>query len=177
MRWCPRRRPASQFGEVIEADDLVGLEVILEAAIMMSPEIARRQFALEWLVGDGLGSWVAWDGDQPVSAVTLSWDAQGCAVWETMTMPAHRRRGAGRTALIAALNDVLRPSMTGSVLVTTPLGRPLYESLGFIALDESITWTRGASAVTLPASARRQLPRPEPSAYPVGSFHFSGPGT
>ena len=145
----PKAASGFTVRRVIEAADLVGLEVILAAAIMMPPEIARRQFALGRLVGDGLGSWVAWDDDQPVRAVTLSWDAQACAVWEMMTMPAHRRRGAGRAALIAALNDVLRPSMTGSVLVSTPLGRALYESLGFVAFDESITWTRGASAEDL----------------------------
>ena len=141
----------SGFGvrRVAAADDLVGLEAILEAAITMPPKIARRQFALERLVGEGLGSWVAQDGDEPVSAVTVSWDAEACAVWEMMTMPARRRRGAGRTVLTAALNAVLRPSITGSVLVSTPFGRPLYESLGFAALDESITWTRGASAEDL----------------------------
>lgn len=141
----------SGFGvrRVAAADDLVGLEAILEAAITMPPKIARRQFALDRLVGDGLGSWVAWDSGEPISAVTVSWDAEACAVWEMMTMPAHRRRGAGRTVLAAALNAVLRPSMTGSVLVSTPFGRPLYESLGFAALDESITWTRGASAEDL----------------------------
>lgn len=134
---------------IADEGDLAGMVAILQAAITMAPDVARRQFALERLAGDGLGSWVAWDGEEPVSAVTLSWDDDACGVWEMMTAPARRRRGAGRAVLSAALAATLQPSMAGTVLVSTPLGRPMYESLGFAALDESITWTRGASTEDL----------------------------
>lgn len=148
---------------VADEAGLAGLVTVLEAAISMPADVTRRQFALERLTGDGsegLGSWVAWDVAEPVSAVTLSWDADACAVWEMMTMPSHRRRGAGRTVLGAALAAVLRPSMAGTVLVSTPLGRQMYEAMGFAAIDESITWTRGASAADLARVGQTTAPNP-----------------
>ena len=143
--------PASSFvvRRVRDEADLGGLVRVLEAAITLPPEITRRQFALERLSGDGLGTWLAWDGDEPMSAVTLSWDDEACAVWEMMTAPSHRRRGAGRAVLSAALRAVLRAPMRGAVLTSTVLGRPLYEALGFVAVDEATTWTRGATAEDL----------------------------
>ena len=143
--------PALSFvvRRVRDEADLGGLVRVLEAAITLPPEITRRQFALERLSGDGLGTWLAWDGDEPMSAVTLSWDDEACAVWEMMTAPSHRRRGAGRAVLSAALHAVLRPPMGGTVLTSTVLGRPLYEALGFVAVDEATTWTRGATAEDL----------------------------
>jgi hypothetical protein len=155
LMWRPGASPPPDAGSafairrVADEHDLAGLVLVLEAAITLPPEVSQRQFALERLVGDGLGAWLAWDGDQPVSAVTLSWDAEACGVWEMMTMPAQRRRGAARATLVAALGAVLQPTIAGSVLVSTPLGRPMYEGLGFVAVDESTTWTRGASAADL----------------------------
>jgi GNAT superfamily N-acetyltransferase len=142
---------ASPFAvrRVRDEADLGGLVRVLEAAITLPPEITRRQFALERLSGDSLGTWLAWDGDEPMSAATLSWDDEACAVWEMMTVPSHRRRGAGRAVLSAALHAVLRPPMGGAVLTSTILGRPLYETLGFVAVDEATTWTRGATAEDL----------------------------
>ena len=134
---------------VADEADLAGLVSVLQAAITLPPEITRRQFALDRLAGHGLGTWLAWDGEEAASAVTLSWDDEACGVWEMMTAPGHRRRGAGWAVLSAALDAVLRPPMQGAVLTATPLGRPLYERLGFVAIDESTTWTRGASAEDL----------------------------
>nr|MBA2380511.1 GNAT family N-acetyltransferase [Chloroflexota bacterium] len=91
--------PTFSVRRVAGERDLGALVAVLAAAITMPPEVTRRQFALDRLAGDGLGSWLAWDGVEPVSTVTLTWDDEACAVWEMMTVPAHRRRGAGRVVL------------------------------------------------------------------------------
>jgi hypothetical protein len=143
--------PDSRFSvrRVLDEPDLAGLTSVLETGITMAPDVSRRQFALDRLRGDGLGTWLAWDGDQPVSTVTLTWDDDAAGVFEMITAVAHRRRGGGQAVLAAALGEVLQPSMAGTVLYATPLGRPLYERLGFVAVDEATTWTRGASAEDL----------------------------
>ena len=155
LMWRPASKPADpvpssfRIGRVLDESDLEALAHLLHVSITMPPEVSREQFALDRLTEEGLGTWLAWDGDEPISSVTMTWDDRESAVWEMMTSPDHRRRGAGRAVLAAALADVVEPSMDGCVLVSTPLGRSLYESLGFAAVDESITWTRGASAEDL----------------------------
>jgi GNAT superfamily N-acetyltransferase len=61
--------------------------------------------------------------------------------------PAHRRRGAGRAVLTAALHAVAtRLDRPPSVCFwSTPLGRPMYESIGFVVIDDVEVWTLGAS--------------------------------
>ena len=61
-----------------------------------------------------------------------------------MTPPAHRGQGAGRAALTSALAASWSDDGSGAFLWSTPMGRPLYESLGFAALDECAIWVRGA---------------------------------
>jgi GNAT superfamily N-acetyltransferase len=63
------------------------------------------------------------------------------------TAPAHRRRGAGRAVLTAALHGAAaRLDRPPSVSFwSTPLGRPMYESIGFVVIDDVEAWTLGAS--------------------------------
>lgn len=150
-----------RIGRVLDSGDLDALARLLDVAILLPAAVTREQFSLERLTADGLGTWLAWDDDEPISSVTLTWDDEACGVWEVMTAPAHRRRGAARAVVAAALADVLEATMDGSVLVSTPLGRALYESLGFIAVDESTTWTRGASDADLARVGQTGLGRVE----------------
>jgi hypothetical protein len=60
-----------------------------------------------------------------------------------MTPLAHQRRGAGRAVMATALRESWTADVTQSVLLATPAGRRLYESLGFVAVDEGITCYRG----------------------------------
>jgi len=88
---------------------------------------------------DDVSTWIAWEGDEPISVVWLT-HGDRIGVWEMMTPPAHRRRGAGRTALTVALGRSWLPSVSGAFLWATPAGRPLYESLSFRALEEPTIW-------------------------------------
>ena len=102
-------------------------------------------------VGDGedVSTWAAYDGDEPISVVWLT-RGERIGVWEMMTPPAHRRRGAARAVLGAALAEAWLPSTEGAFLWASPLGRPLYESSGFRAVDEPSVWvTKGAEAASL----------------------------
>lgn len=60
-----------------------------------------------------------------------------------MTPPRHQRRGAGRCLLANALAESWTPETQQALLLSTPAGRRLYESLGFRAVDEVVTCHRG----------------------------------
>ena len=112
-------------------------------------QILARVLARDPSRDDDVSTWIAWEGDEPISVVWLT-HGDGIGVWEMMTPPAHRQRGAARAVLTAALAQSWQPSVTGAFLWATPAGRPLYESLAFRALDEPTIWvTPGGEAGNL----------------------------
>ncbi len=95
--------------------------------------------------------WLAWDCDEAISAVWLCRSVKTLGVIEMMTPERHQRRGAGRQLLSAALDGLWTAETTESILLSTPAGRTLYESLGFVAVDEVISCIRGLHEVVLTA--------------------------
>ena len=101
--------------------------------------LVRRVLRRELAETETVSTWIAWDADQPVSVVWLSIGTR-IGVWEMMTPPQHRRRGAARAVLTTALQQTWTPQTEGAFLWASPAGRPLYESLGFQTVDEPIIW-------------------------------------
>ena len=133
---------------VVDAD-LVDADRVLAEAHGTSPGTVTRVFNMdEWRAGR-LGCWVAREGTDAVSAVWLTWDEGLVGVWEMMTSPRHRRRGAGRAVLAAALAETATLGPSGTLLWASPMGRPLYEALGFEVFDEVVPWVRGGTAEEL----------------------------
>ena len=100
---------------------------------------------------DVLDLWLAWDGDEPISTVWLLCGDGVIGVWSMMTPRRHQRRGAGRALLTAALAEAWSPDTRFAVLIATPAGRRLYESVGFAAADEVTTSFRGVDEALLDA--------------------------
>ena len=87
--------------------------------------------------------WLAHQGDEPVSTVWLTRVGACLGVMEMMTPPQYQGRGAGRALLSHALHSEWDETVDRSVLLGTPAGRRLYEALGFVAVDESLSCVRG----------------------------------
>lgn len=73
-------------------------------------------------------------GDALTSMVMIIPHDEGCFVAMMVVAPDQHGRGLGRALLEHALSEAPRPVM----LYATPKGRPLYEKLGFVAVDEVI---------------------------------------
>ena len=129
----------------------------LAAAVALISEAHSVEFGLldeslaEAVRSDLAQVWLAWDGDQPVSTVCLCTTEASIGVMEMMTPPRHQGRGAGRGLLTAALAATWSPATVDAVLLATPAGRRLYESIGFEAIDESVTFYRGLEDSVLQA--------------------------
>jgi len=96
----------------------------------------------------------AWDGFEPVSWTYVTRIDGTSALFDMMTPPQHRRRGAARALLKRALADAAARDggrTESTVFWATPMGRPLYEALGFSVVDDVTLWTYGASADELAA--------------------------
>lgn len=102
--------------------------------------------------------WLAYEGDQPVSTVWLTRVGACLGVMEMMTPPEHQGRGAGRALLSKALHSEWDETIDRAVLLGTPAGRRLYETLGFVAVDESLSCVRGLDDAVRDAIGQPRTP-------------------
>ena len=104
---------------------------------------------------EDVATWIAWSGDE---AASVAWLTAGSriGVWQMNTPPRHRRRGAARATLVAALNELWDDGTEGAFLWASPAGRPLYEDVGFVAVAERRVWVLGGDEA---ASAAIGQPR------------------
>jgi GNAT superfamily N-acetyltransferase len=140
---CPFQVRRATVGEVLRA------EPVIVAAHGLEPGVVGRAFNLAALADGRMGCWIAWDGDLAVSLGWLTLGQPLPGVWEMMTQPAYRRRGAARAILTRAMAEVADSAPDGFFLWATPAGRPLYASLGFEVCEEVPAWARGLSAEEL----------------------------
>ena len=112
----------------------------------------RTLRADDWVTG-----WLAWDGPEPVSFTIVTRAAGTLSMWDVMTPARHRRRGAARAVVGAALASVgaatvaARPPIEQTLFWSSPAGRPLYESMGFKVADRVDAFVLGASEADLVA--------------------------
>jgi GNAT superfamily N-acetyltransferase len=95
--------------------------------------------------------WIAWDGSEPISVIWIGHRDSWLGVMEMMTPERHQRRGAGRALMTRALAQEWSADTESAVLIATPAGRRLYESIGFVAVDEILTRHRGLEDEVLDA--------------------------
>ena len=99
------------------------------------PTMLSRVLARTVHEDEDVASWIAWSGDD---AASVAWLTRGptIGVWQMNTPPRHRRLGAARQTLAAALNELWDEETEGAFLWASPAGRPLYERVGFTAVAE-----------------------------------------
>ena len=146
----------SPFGvrRVRSAADVVAMGSIFEEAHGYDPALIDRMYGERVGVDDGFSAWIAWDGAEPVSFTIVTESAASFALWEVMTPVRHRRRGAARAVVSHALAQAAAATsnlIEQTLFWATPLGRPLYESMGFAVADDIDAWTLGASPEDLAA--------------------------
>ncbi len=156
--WAPHvpPRPTSAF-EVRRAKnraDLAGIWSIFVDVHGYELDLVESMYG-ESLLGDPVvAPWLALDAGEPVSCAFVTSVEQTLGLFDVMTPATHRRRGAARALLGAALSSAAGERMDGIdgiLFWASPAGRPLYESLGFSIADLVTAWTLGASAEDLAA--------------------------
>jgi GNAT superfamily N-acetyltransferase len=159
---CCRTRPRPSVGrfQITRCDAAEQLSVALDltaAAHQVPRELLDASIGRAAAEGHA-SVWLALQGDQPVSTVWLT-RVGGClGVMEMMTPSQFQGRGAGRAVLSHAMNAEWDRSVDRTVLLGTPAGRRLYESLGFIAVDESLSCIRGMDDAVLDAIGQPASP-------------------
>jgi hypothetical protein len=152
LMWCETRPNADPSPFVVRRvrgkDDFRRAIRICAAGRAMDEGIVARAIG-GTASRDDVSTWLAWEKDEPISVVWLT-HGDEIGVWSMMTPPAHRRRGAARAVLTGALAELWQTPTQRAFLLSTAGGRPLYESIGFRVVDESISWvTPGQEAASL----------------------------
>jgi len=124
------------------ADALNAGIALTSEANTVGPELLER--SIRHAADSGAAQmWLAWDAAEPISVVWIGRHEECLGVMEMMTPERHQRRGAGRALLTHALTAEWRDDTELAILIATPAGRRLYESIGFEASDELLTRFRG----------------------------------
>jgi hypothetical protein len=156
--WMPGvpRDQASAF-EVRQMDtdaDIDAMQAMFLDVHGYEPELTAAMHGGAIRADDGVTGWVAWDGDQAVSLAFVTQVETSLGLWEVMTPPQHRRRGAARAVVATALRSVASSStlpIERTLFWSSPAGRPLYDALGFRVGDTVQAWVLGANEADLAA--------------------------
>lgn len=162
MFWMPG---ASRVAETspfetrrLETDaDVAAMQRMFLEAHGYEPELTGSLFDRTLRRDDAATGWIAWDGPEPVSFAMVTQVGASLSLWNVLTPPRHRRRGAARAVVASALAAVgARAAAFGqpiehTVFWSSPAGQPLYLAMGFEVVDTIDAWVLGASDADLAA--------------------------
>jgi GNAT superfamily N-acetyltransferase len=115
---------------------------ILYATFFMGPEIGRCAVRAEHFEDDTVRHYLAYvQGEVAACMTILLGNNQIAGVWNVGTLRPFRKQGVAATLLMRALADAASDGYRNSVLVASPMGRPLYESLGFKSLGSALFYS------------------------------------
>ncbi|MET8202765.1 GNAT family N-acetyltransferase [Micromonospora taraxaci] len=91
---------------------------------------------------DGVTGYLAEESDRPVGTALGMLTSGVIGVFNIGVVPSARGRGLGRTLTETVLRDGIAAGADAAYLHTSPMGRPLYESMGFVLVEN---WTMFAT--------------------------------
>jgi len=155
MRGVPPSVAGSSFEvrRMSSPADIAAMEAMFVEVHDYDPAVTQALFAGIDPTDDRVSCWIAWDGDEAVSLAFVTHVRSSLALWEVMTSPRHRRRGAARAVTVQGLNAIAQRvgDVDRTLFWSSPAGKPLYDALGFEIADTVDVWVRGASAADLAA--------------------------
>jgi GNAT superfamily N-acetyltransferase len=88
----------------------------------------------------GLSAWVIVDRQLAVAGTWSFRHERDCGIFTVGTCPGWRRRGLARALVEHVMADAYDDGARTATLQSTPMGQPLYESLGFQAVGRYEEW-------------------------------------
>ena len=128
-----------------DASDLAAASRVIADAHGTALDLVERVFGLEEWRSGTIECWLAWEGEEAASVGWFTFGDGLVGVWEMMTSPRHRRRGAARAALSAGLAASRGRAAGGAFLWASPMGAPLYEAIGFQTVEPVVPFVRGGT--------------------------------
>ncbi len=129
----PRIRLADQPARVIRAgiEHQQDLLSIMYDTFFIGPEIARCVVRPEHFEDSITRHYLAYAEGEPASCATILISNGIAGVWNVGTLRPYRRRGLASALLHHALSEAAADGYIASTLIASPMGRPLYEAMGY----------------------------------------------
>jgi GNAT superfamily N-acetyltransferase len=130
--------------------DRTGLEAfrsVVEESFRATPSLTRLALPDSVALGapdadPAFASWGLYEAGALVSAVATVVVNDNVCVWMMATRPAVQGHGYGRRLLSAVLGHCARAGARRALLLATPSGDPLYQSMGFDIIEYWQAWSR-----------------------------------
>ncbi len=135
----PRRPPESELPSWTVGGAAADVGAINDRAYPFGTDSFAR--ALTRMPGD-IHAYVAHDGDEAVACCAVTDTGANAEVQMVAVVPEARGRGLAGKLISHSLADAVERGARTSTLVATPLGRPVYERLGFEPLGVLEMWER-----------------------------------
>jgi GNAT superfamily N-acetyltransferase len=120
--------------------ELRAFQAIQAETFDLTPEVAEAFLPRAAIETPGIAFFLGWYDDVPCATAAATVSEHGVGVVGVATLPAYRRRGLGRLVTSAAVAWGAGRGADHAWLYPSPMARPLYEGLGFRALDETQVW-------------------------------------
>jgi GNAT superfamily N-acetyltransferase len=137
----PEQIPPPPKGVKVHRVDTVEELQVFERTASRAYEVESGPVYREWLTYPGFSFHLAYCRDEPVATATLVASHGVAGIVYVGTVPEARRRGFGRAAVWAAIEEGRRQGLRTSALWATPMGRAMYERMGFRPITEYLIWT------------------------------------
>jgi GNAT superfamily N-acetyltransferase len=128
-RWQPT---SARAGDVRPVQDEVGAAEFQSVAAVFGypPSITAYLFPVGLLAADGVASYVAYSGVEPVAAVTAFVTGDTIAIDALATTPGHRRRSLARRLTEVVIGRAVAGGAARAVVATT-MAEAVFARLGF----------------------------------------------
>jgi GNAT superfamily N-acetyltransferase len=122
----------------VTEEDKRDLLHVLYDAFYLGPELSRCIVRPDQLGDPATRHYLAYVNDEPACCVTVLLGADGVAgVWNVGTVRQFRRHGLASTLMAHALAEAATDGCPVSALLASPMGRPLYEAMGYHCVGET----------------------------------------
>jgi GNAT superfamily N-acetyltransferase len=116
---------------------------VLYATFFMGPEIGRCAVRQEHFSDPTIRHYLAYVDDTVAGCITLLLDNGIAGVWNVGTLRQFRRQGIAAAMLMRTLAEAAAEGYHASVLISSPMGRPLYEELGYRQIGSNLFFGPG----------------------------------
>ena len=104
---------------------------VLYGVFFMGPELGRRIVCPDHFADSNIRHYLAYIGCDAVACATILLSDGLAGVWNVGTLRPYRRQGLASAILMQALVDAAADGYPDSVLIASPMGRSLYEEMGY----------------------------------------------
>jgi len=133
----PETPEAAQALEIRDVGpaDLAAYSGVISEAFSMPADMVERYFGPKVWQADGITGFLGLLDGQPVATSALILSDGVAGVYNVGTVEAQRKRGYGEALTWAAIAAGRAAGCATSILQASPLGRPVYERMGFTTPD------------------------------------------